>query len=72
MKTKNRKVSITYQDQADRREEMARLAKEMGFKRSKNGVELGNLSPVLVLASEYVLAHESQFRKWVAEGKKKS
>lgn len=72
MKTKSRKVSITYQDNASNREEMSRLAKEMGFKRSKDGMERGNLSPVLVLACEYVLAHEAQFRKWVAEGKKKS
>lgn len=66
-----RKVSITYQDLASRRGALMQLALQMGHKRKNRltGEEGGELAPLLTLMSEFVLAHPSMFRKWVAEGK---
>lgn len=66
-----RKVSITYQDLASRRDALMQLALQMGHKRRNRmtGEEGGELAPLLTLMGEFVLAHSPMFRKWVAEGK---
>lgn len=64
-----RKVSITFQTLATVRSKLLELAKEMGYKRMKDGQEQGELSPLLILACEYLLVHIEPFRKWIAAGK---
>ena len=64
-----RKVSITYQDLAENRDWMRSFSKDIGFTRMQDGEEVGEISPILGLATEYVRANEQAFRDWLAKGK---
>lgn len=66
----NRKVSVTFQIMLSVFKAIGRIAESMGYTRSKNGSVQPEMTPVIVLALEYVATHEEAFRQWVANGKK--
>lgn len=69
-KMKDRKVSITFQALNSLKEAIGVIASSMGWTRMDGETTKPEITPAIVSMLEFVVAHEKDYRAWLANGKR--
>lgn len=66
----DKNVSVTLQMLMSLKDEIGRIARSMGNTRNKDGVVNPEYTPAINSLLRYAVAHEDDYRAWVARGEK--